>query len=211
MKKYFIFFLFLKLFYAEDKNMHNWRLELGLNGIDNLKKDYFYSLIEYSNNDFDLIYTTNWENKNKENVGNLVELYKNNFYVFLGNSDVADSIAGIEYTMGSYTFGFKFNNYDSEDVFFYKLQKDWYLGEKDIFSIKLTGIDSEEDFKTFYMIKNQYKNIYITHYFDFDNTNQSVIEYKLKDKTKKINYSIGYSKDFKTRDDGFSLGISSKL
>lgn len=211
MKKYFIFFLFLKIFYAEDKNMHNWRLEIGVNGIDDLNKDYFYSSIEYYNLNFDLIYTTNWHSKNNNNIGNLIEIYNGNYYIFLGNSDNNNYTTGIDYTLGLYTLGIKLNTYDSENVLFYKLQKDWYFGEKDILSIKLTGVDSKEDFKTFYMIKNQYKNIYITHYFDFDTTNQSVIEYKLKDKNKKINYFIGYSKDFETKKDGFSLGISSNL
>lgn len=211
MKKIFIFFIFFKLFYTENKDMYNWKLELGINGIDDLDKDYFYSSVEYYNLNFDLIYTANWNSKNNENIGNLIELYKNNYYIFLGNFDSNNYTTGIDYTLGLYTFGVKLNNYNSENVFFYKLQKDWYFGEKDILSIKLTAVDSEEDFKTFYMIKNQYKNIYITHYFDFDCTNQSVIEYKLKDKNKKINYSIGYSKDFKTKDDGFSFGISSKF
>lgn len=211
MKKYLLLFIFLTaLSYGKGEiQLKKWELKYSYSNIENLNK-YFPSVSLMYKNNYTLIYTKEWEENNYSNSSNLLEFYKGNYYLSLGQNENTKLITGIEYYFKTMTFGFRLNKYESSDVLFYKIQNDFYFKNGIIAGARINLIDGDK-IELNYMGKIEYKQFSYSHYFDFDALNKGVAEIKLNDINNLYNMKFGYGKDFNKKDDGLSLSIGVKF
>lgn len=212
MKKIIFLTLLNFLIYSQsfaEKDIKNWELKYSLSNIENFGAYLSSISIEYIK-DYTLIYTRELAEFDYQSPMDLIEYYKNNYYVLLGKGKYEEKILGIEYTLKTITFGIKISSYKDIDVLFYKLQKDYYLKNESMISARVIAVDANEvDLN--YMLEFRYKIFKYSYYFDFENTNKGVAEIELKNINNKYSIKAGYGQDFKTMDNGLMLTIGMKF
>lgn len=216
MKKLLLVLFVLSFSLAKaDENFKKWEVKFNYTSFEETSVDEeipYISLYFREEDKYTLIYNREqvYRDDEKFRNGEYLELYKGNFYYILGQTDFMNLNLGVEYYYKVYTFGIKLNDYDTQDVIFYKFQADHYFKNSSIGSLRATVV-SAEDISIDYMGKIVYKIWSYSHYFDFEDLNKGIVEVKLNKKDSIYDINAGYGYDFHNSRTGIILGFGVKF